>query len=129
MSITAISTGNSAANIQARVGSEAGVRQNGFVKEEQSGQIRPDMSTVTVELAEEFFFLAKTNDAAPSRSAAKLLALELFREHRVSAGKAAELAGISLEEFMEFAAQREVPLHYTEADWEQDQKTIRELKL
>jgi predicted HTH domain antitoxin len=65
----------------------------------------------------------------PSRSAGKLIALELFRERRISAGKAAELSGISLDEFMEFAAQREVSLHYTEQDWEADQAVLRKLKL
>ncbi len=87
------------------------------------------MSTVHVELAEELFALAGLPEAQPSASAARLIALELFRERRVSLGKAAELAGVSMEEFMAFAAQREVPLHYTMADWEADQETVRELKL
>lgn len=87
------------------------------------------MSTVQVELAEELLTVAGLPDAAPSRSAAKLIALELFREHRLSLGKAAELTGVSVEEFMAFSAQREVPLHYTLADWEADQVTARELKL
>ena len=86
------------------------------------------MSTVNVELAEELLAAAGLSDALPSRSAAKLIALELFREHRISLGKAAELAGVSLEEFMAFSSQREVPLHYTIADWEADQTTARELK-
>ena len=86
------------------------------------------MSTVQVELAEELFALADVS-GTPSRSASKLIALELFRERRVSAGKAAELAGVSLEEFLEFAARREVPMRYTESDWEQDQAVARKLKL
>jgi predicted HTH domain antitoxin len=87
------------------------------------------MNTIQVELPDEFLSLAKTGDALPSRSAAKLIALELFREQLISAGKAAELAGISLDEFMAFSAQRDVSLHYGAADWEQDQMTLRELKL
>jgi hypothetical protein len=75
------------------------------------------MSTVQVELLEELFTLAKVS-GTPSRSASKLITLELFRERRISAGKAAELAGVSLDEFLEFAARREVPMHYTERDWE-----------
>jgi len=69
------------------------------------------------------------SDDEPSRSASKLIALELFRERRISLGKAAELAGVSVEEFMAFSAQREVPLHYTMADWEADQSTARDLQL
>jgi predicted HTH domain antitoxin len=86
------------------------------------------MSTVQVELPEELFALAKVS-GTPSRSASKLIALELFREGRISAGKAAELAGVSTDEFFEFAARREVPMHYTQQDWEQDQIVSRKLKL
>ena len=60
---------------------------------------------------------------------AQLIALELFRERRVSAEKAAELAGVALVDFREFAARREVPMHYTREDWEQDQTVARKLKL
>jgi predicted HTH domain antitoxin len=87
------------------------------------------MSTVNVELAEELLTAAGISDAPASLAAAKLIALELFREHRISLGKAAELAGVSLDEFMMFSAQRDVPVHYSMADWETDQITARELKL
>jgi len=86
------------------------------------------MSTVQVELPEELFELANVS-GTPSRSASKLIALELFRERRVSAGKAAELAGVSIDEFLEFSARREVPMHYTETDWEHDQIIAQKLKL
>jgi predicted HTH domain antitoxin len=89
---------------------------------------RITMSKVRVELSEELFAFANVS-GTPSRSASKLIALELFRERRVSAGKAAELAGVSLEEFLEFAARREVPMHYTLEDWEDDQTVARKLKL
>jgi predicted HTH domain antitoxin len=87
------------------------------------------MSTVQVELAEELLTVADIQDSLPSQSAAKLIALELFREHRISLGKAAELTGVSVEEFMAFSAEREVPLHYTIEDWETDQSTARGLNL
>ena len=86
------------------------------------------MSTVQVELPEELFALADVS-GTPSHSASKLIALELFRERRVTAGKASELAGVSLDEFLEFAARRDVAMHYTEADWKQDQDVARKLKL
>jgi predicted HTH domain antitoxin len=86
------------------------------------------MTTVQVELAEELFELANVS-GTHSRSASKLIAPELFREHRVSAGKAAELAGVSIDEFLDFSARREVPRHYTEADWERDQVVARKLNL
>lgn len=86
------------------------------------------MSTVQVDLPEEMLALAKAGDDH-SHSAAKLIALELFRERRISAGKASEFAGMPLEAFLEFSAAREVPMNVTLQDWEQDQATIRELNL
>jgi predicted HTH domain antitoxin len=85
------------------------------------------MGTIHVELAEELFSAADMKEGQPSKSASKLIALELFRERRVSAGKAAELAGVSLQEFLEFSADREVPLNYTMEDWESDQRTRQKL--
>jgi hypothetical protein len=61
------------------------------------------MATVTVEIPEEVFELAGLPEASKSAHAAKLLPLELFREGRVSLGRAAELAGVGVEEFMEFS--------------------------
>ena len=87
------------------------------------------MATLTVEIPEEVFVLADLTEGTPTGRAAKLLALELFREGRASLGRAAELAGISLEEFMEFSAHRQVPLHYTGSDLAEDRETAARLKL
>jgi predicted HTH domain antitoxin len=87
------------------------------------------MATFTVEISEEFFTLAALTGGTPARNIAMLLALELFREGRASLGRAAELAGMGIEEFMEFAAHRQVPLHYTRDDWAEDRETAGRLKL
>ena len=87
------------------------------------------MSTVTVEIPEAVLALAGLPDGPASRRATMLLALELFREGRASLGCAAELASISIEEFMEFSAQRQVSIHYTEADLAADRATADRLKL
>ena len=87
------------------------------------------MSTVTVQIPEEALTLAGLDDQPVSERARQLVALELFREGRVSMGRAAELAGQTLEDFMEFSAQREVPLHYMAEDLEQDRETAARLKL
>lgn len=62
-----------------------------------------------------------------AHEAPKLLALGLFREGAVSLGGAAELCKVSQAEFMRFADEREVPLHYTLEDLEQDRQLIRDL--
>ena len=87
------------------------------------------MSTVTVEIPQEILALSGLPEGSASGRATMLLALELFREGRASLGYAAELAGISIEEFMEFAAHRRVSLHYTEADLAADRATADRLKL
>ncbi len=87
------------------------------------------MATVTVEIPEELFALAGMSEGTASDRAAKLLALELFREGRASLGRAAELARISIDEFMDFSAHRQVPLHYTADDLAEDHDTAAGLKV
>ena len=87
------------------------------------------MATINVELPEELIRAAKLSGESASQEITKILALELFREKIISIGKAAELSRISIEEFMDFAARRDVPLHYELEDLENDQKLADTLKL
>jgi predicted HTH domain antitoxin len=59
---------------------------------------------------------------------AKLLALELFREDKISLGRAAELCQTPIEAFMEFAAEHGVPLHYGVAELEEDRRALAKLR-
>jgi predicted HTH domain antitoxin len=86
------------------------------------------MKVVHVELTEALAEAAQLNRANPSPDAARLLALELFREDKVSLGRAAELCQTPVEAFMEFAAQHEVPLHYGTVDLEADRRTLQRLQ-
>ena len=63
-----------------------------------------------------------------AKETAKLLALELFREDKVSLGRAAELCQTPLAVFMEFAAEHEAPLHYGIAELEEDRRTMAKLR-
>ncbi len=87
------------------------------------------MTNVTVEIPEDVLTLSGLPDGSASSRATQLLALELFREGRVSLGRAAELAGVGVEEFMEFSAHRQVSLHYAAADLAEDQATADRLQL
>lgn len=87
------------------------------------------MSTVTVQIPQEALALAGLDNQTDSDRARLLVALELFREERVSLGRAAELAGLCVEEFMEFSAHRQVPLHYAADDLAEDRDTVARLKL
>ena len=86
------------------------------------------MPNVTIEIPADVLTLADVPGVSDSNRATLLLALELYREGRVSLGRAAELAGVDIEEFMEFSAHRQVSLHYGEADLAEDHATAERLK-
>jgi predicted HTH domain antitoxin len=88
-----------------------------------------DTSTVHLDLPSDLVSVARLNEGDVSQEAAKLIALELFREDKVSMGRAAELCRTPLEAFMQFAADRAVPLHYGIADLEEDRRTMERLGL
>lgn len=87
------------------------------------------MDTVRVDLPAELARVAGLSPENVSAEAARLLALELYREDRVSLGRGAELCRMPVEQFMEFAARHNVPLHYGAADLEADRRTLRRLGL
>ena len=80
---------------------------------------------VQVQLSEDLAEAAQLNRSNPSADAARLLALELFREDKVSLGRAAVLSETPVEAFMEFAGQRQVPLHYGTSELEADRQTLQ----
>lgn len=85
------------------------------------------MAEINVKLPEEILATAKVRKEKASQEVRKLLALELFRERAISMGKAAEIAGISLAEFMELSATRGIPIHYTKEDLKKDRETTERL--
>jgi predicted HTH domain antitoxin len=88
------------------------------------------METVALILPADLIRVANLDSGDVSREAAKLLALELFRENKVSLARAAELCQTPLATFMDFAAQHEVsPLRYGDAELEEDQRALAELGL
>lgn len=82
------------------------------------------MKRIQVQLSEALVEAAQLSRVDPSADAARLLALELFREDKVSLGRAAELCDTPIEVFMEFAGKRQVPLHYGTAELEKDRRTF-----
>ena len=83
------------------------------------------MSQVNVVLSEDLVKVAHLDQGNVSQEAAKLIALELLREQKLSVGRAAELCGVPLASFMDYAAAHEVPpLNYGFADLEHNCQTI-----
>jgi len=59
----------------------------------------------------------------------KATAIDLFRRGLLSTGKAAELAGISLADFMDLLMAHDVPVvEYTIEDYEKDMKALERLE-
>jgi len=87
------------------------------------------METVDVKLPSELLRAANLEEGSPPQEAARLLALELYREDKVSMGRAAELCLTPLAAFMDFAAKHGVPpLRYSFEDLEEERQTADRLK-
>jgi predicted HTH domain antitoxin len=83
------------------------------------------METVRVELPSALLKAANLEDGGNvSQAAARLLALELYREDKVSLERAAALCQTPLSAFMDFAAQHGVPpLRYNYEDLDQERRS------
>jgi predicted HTH domain antitoxin len=82
------------------------------------------METVPVELPSALLKAANLEERNLSEEAARLLALELYREDKVSLGRAAELCQTPLAAFMDFAAKHGVPpLRYSPEDLEEERRS------
>lgn len=87
------------------------------------------METVDVKLPSELLRVANLEESSLSQEAARLLALELYREDKVSLGRAAELCQTPLATFMDFAAKHGVPLlRYSFEELEEERQTADRLK-
>lgn len=87
------------------------------------------MASVDLQLPADLVFEAKLNEGDVSHEAAKMIAMELFRERKVSLGRASELCDAPLAEFMDFAASHGVPpIDYDLDELEADRRTIAQLQ-
>jgi len=83
-----------------------------------------DVSTVSVvEVSQEILDSARLT---PSELKVEM-AVHLYKEGRLSLGKARELADMTLWEFRQLLASRGVSPHYDEAELDEDVVTLREL--
>src|SRR5271157_3976657 len=87
------------------------------------------MKTVKLELPSALLEAAEFAAGDVSQEAARLLALELYREDKISLGRAAELCQTPVAAFMEFAAKHGVPpWRYSFEDLEEERRTTDRLK-
>lgn len=87
------------------------------------------METVHVQLPSALLKAANIEEGNLSEEAARLLALELYREEKVSLARAAELCQTPLATFMDFVAKRGVPpLRYSIEDIEEERRSTDRLE-
>jgi predicted HTH domain antitoxin len=88
-----------------------------------------EVDTVRVDLPADLAREAGLGETDPSRDAARLLALSLYREEAVSLGRAAELCGMSVEHFLEYAGNHGAVTHYGPDELAEDRATLERLGL
>jgi predicted HTH domain antitoxin len=76
--------------------------------------------SVTLEIADDFAHRLETQPQAAEAELHLELAVALYREGRLPAGRAAELAALSPEKFEGILRQRRVPMPYSLTDLEHD---------
>jgi predicted HTH domain antitoxin len=86
------------------------------------------MSVVQVELGEELPELLQSLDRPVQQSARELIILELYRQGRVAAGKAAELFGMGRSDFLQVASKVGVPyFEMTTQEWNDEVSESRKI--
>ena len=86
------------------------------------------METINVPLPSALLKAANIEEANIPQEAAQLLALELYREDKVSLGRAAELCQTPLAAFMDFVAKHGVPpFRYSFEDLDEERKSTEHL--
>jgi predicted HTH domain antitoxin len=87
------------------------------------------MDTIRVEVPTALLRAANLEESNLSQEAARLLAVELYREDKISLGRAAELCQTPLAAFVDFAAKDDVPpLGFTLEDLEKEQRSRDRIK-
>jgi len=56
------------------------------------------------------------------------IAVLLFQKEKLTLGQASQLAGVSQWQFQQLLASRHIPVHYDVAEFEEDLKTLKELR-
>jgi len=85
------------------------------------------MEEISVKVPRDLVRILKVRDEEVPKLVRLYLAIELYREGKVSLGKAAEIAGVSKWEMMEILASKNVPIQYDVVDLERDIKTLEEM--
>ena len=85
-----------------------------------------DTIKATIDLPGTFPLLVKKDEADIPSFIKQALAVELYREGKISLGKAAELAGARNKwEMLMILSEHDIPIHYTAKDANSDLETLK----
>ncbi|MFQ6093712.1 MAG: UPF0175 family protein [bacterium] len=84
--------------------------------------------SLQVDFPEDVFFTLRKSKRGLEQEVKKIVALELFRQRRLSSGKAAQLAGMCLSDFMDLTREHKIPwVEYTEEELKKEVEEAREI--
>ncbi len=87
----------------------------------------PDQTIrIDLELPKELFIKGRESAQRVKMEALKRLAATFYADGGLSLGKAAELANVSKQEFLDFLAAHNIPLNYDLDELEEDLATVKE---
>jgi predicted HTH domain antitoxin len=88
------------------------------------------MSAVQLELDEDLVAVLQRDGGSVEETARELIVTELYRRGTISHGKAAELLGIPLEDFLVHAGRLGIPyFDFTEEEWEAEKRAVKEIAM
>jgi len=87
------------------------------------------MVDVTLQLPKDLLKAIATPETKLETALWQKIVLELYREERISIGKACELLGITKWDFTDLLREKNVPLAYDEDDLEEDLQALKNMSL
>lgn len=83
------------------------------------------MITLNLDLDDELVVFLRRQDASIEDAARELMVMELYRRGAVSRGKAAELLGMPLVEFLQRANELGIPyFNFAEEEWAEEMRQV-----
>ena len=79
---------------------------------------------IMVEIPDDLEVILKIDKKDIPKAVKLYLAIELYREGKISLGKASEIAGISKEEMMKVLSRKGIPINYDIEDLKEDIKRL-----
>jgi predicted HTH domain antitoxin len=79
---------------------------------------------IMVEIPDDLEVILKIDKKDIPKAVKLYLAIELYRERKISLGKASEIAGISKEEMMKVLSRKGIPISYDIDDLKEDIKRL-----